>query len=315
MLHAVETVHGHLPERETPSSDYLSQKLEEIEQGELVASPLDELGNKEEALTMSIQSSVDSSGRLRVTRERKKSKLPANSEELRLKLKVECNTMLMLGSKFKTRTWFQNLTPSTFAKFGDFLLGEKVYALPVPSGHGEESRPLHPPWNILLKYEHAVRKEAYKLAVRENISMVQSFPRAMADSELKEVHFVSPVTLATARSGQQSNAAMGSPHFPGTHGQPWKYFKGGPSVKGKKGHGKGKLGRPDNKFGFLYSATPDGRPICYEFQKGDKSACKGCQRVHVCQICLKGGHGRDNCRFKPAARKGGGGAAPPTQQE
>ncbi|CAJ1461637.1 unnamed protein product [Effrenium voratum] len=72
---------GALDEEDLPQQDAVREAIQadlgvnpEIEQGELVASPLDELGNKEEALTMSIQSSVDSSGRLRVTRERKKSK-------------------------------------------------------------------------------------------------------------------------------------------------------------------------------------------------------------------------------------------------
>lgn len=85
-MSAFERVHGRLEDRDTPSADYLSQKVEEVEQGELLASQLDEIGSKDEALTLSIQSSVDSSGRLRITRDRKKSKLPNNSEELRAKL-------------------------------------------------------------------------------------------------------------------------------------------------------------------------------------------------------------------------------------
>ena len=89
MQHAFETAHGVLDDRELPSSDYLACKVEEIEQGELLASSLDEVGSKEEAQTLAVQSSLDAAGRLRITRERKKGNLPKDSEELRAKLRIE----------------------------------------------------------------------------------------------------------------------------------------------------------------------------------------------------------------------------------
>ena len=51
-----------------PSAAYLSQKSEETETNELVASPLDEVVSPKESTTSCIQSSIDSSGHLRVTR-------------------------------------------------------------------------------------------------------------------------------------------------------------------------------------------------------------------------------------------------------
>ena len=125
MLHAYEKSYGHLEDREQPSSDYVALKVEEIEQGELLASALDEVGSKDEALTLSVQSSVDAAGRLRVTRERKKSKLPKDSEELRAKLRLEATAMTMLGAKFQTRAWFVRLDPQVFANYAEYLLGEK----------------------------------------------------------------------------------------------------------------------------------------------------------------------------------------------
>ena len=65
LYYAYERVHGALDDKNSPSADYLSQKMEEVEQGELLASNLDEIGSKEESLTIAIQSSVDTSGRLR----------------------------------------------------------------------------------------------------------------------------------------------------------------------------------------------------------------------------------------------------------
>ena len=170
LVSAFERVHGRLDDRDTPSADYLSQKVEEVEQGELLASQLDEIGSKDEALTLSIQSSVDSAGRLRITRERKKSKLPTNSEELRAKLKLESNAFVMLGAKFRNRAWFQGLVPNDYIKYVDWLLGEKVFGLQVPRAAAEGTRPLNPPWSILLRFEQQVRKEAYKQAIRQNRS-------------------------------------------------------------------------------------------------------------------------------------------------
>ena len=200
---------GALDDKNSPSGDYLSQKMEEVEQGELLASNLDEVGSKEESLTIAIQSSVDASGRLRVAREQKKSKLPMNSEELRNKLKLECTTLIMLGSKFRNREWFRELNPNDFSKYVDWLLGEKVYGLQIRRIGGEGTQPLNPPWTVLLRYEQQVRKEAYKQALRQNRRIRDTLEEAMRNSEIKEVHFTSPVAL-TMSSKQMGLGAAGS---------------------------------------------------------------------------------------------------------
>ncbi len=290
LVNAFERVHGRLEDRDTPSADYLSQKVEEVEQGELMASQLDEIGSKDEALTLSIQSSVDSSGRLRITRDRKKSKLPTNSEELRAKLKLESNAFVMLGAKFRNRAWFQGVVPNDYSKYVDWLLGEKVFGLQVPKAAAEGTRPLNPPWSILLRFEHQVRKEAYKQAIRQNRSIHLTLPEAMSNAELKEVHFVSPVALSFANPDVPEHR----PPVPGAEDPPWLANKF--ARKGKeKGKGKGKQGRFDKRFGYLHSTTPDGRQICYAYQEGK---CKGnCGRVDVCQLCLKP-HPLKDCKFK-----------------
>lgn len=293
LVSSYERVYGHLEDKDTPSSDYLSLKVEEIEQGELLASQLDEIGSKEEALTIAIQSSVDSAGRLRVTRERKKSKLPKHSLKLRAKLKLEANTFVMLGAKFRNRAWFQNLVPNDFVKYVDWLLGEKVFLLQIPRASAEGTRPLNPPWTILLRYEQKVRKEAYRQAVRQNRSIHDTLPEAMANSELKEVNFLSPVALSFL-SSEEPPSRSSVPGAEDSGDPPVKYLKKG------KGKGKGK-GRFDKRFGFLNSQTPDGRQICYAYQEGK---CKdNCGRVHVCQICMNA-HPLKDCKFKLKGKDG-----------
>ena len=64
MMKAVEAVYGVIPDAESPSADYLSQKSEETETNEPVAAPLDEVVSRKESTTSSIQSAIDSSGHL-----------------------------------------------------------------------------------------------------------------------------------------------------------------------------------------------------------------------------------------------------------
>lgn len=65
--------------------------LEEIERDEIAAHPLDEVTSKKDSQSLQLQSSLDQSGRVRITRQRQKGKLPSTTEELRLKLRIEAN--------------------------------------------------------------------------------------------------------------------------------------------------------------------------------------------------------------------------------
>ena len=138
---AVERQLGAMDEREEPSPDYLAVKLEEVEGGDLQASSLDEIGCVKDDLHGQLQSSLDSGGRLRIVKEKKKAKMPVNSEELRSKIKIECNTMLMLAARFRNKPWFEGLTTKTFQRYVDFLLGRKFINYRFP---GVTAR--HKPW-------------------------------------------------------------------------------------------------------------------------------------------------------------------------
>ena len=73
MLRAVEQSKGEdLTEREQPSSEYIALLLEEIEQDEVTAHTLDEVMSKKDSQTLQLQSSLDQSGRVRITRQKPK---------------------------------------------------------------------------------------------------------------------------------------------------------------------------------------------------------------------------------------------------
>ena len=227
-------------------------------------------------INANFQSSVDASGRLPLTKERKKAKLPTGSEELRQRLRVEARNFLMLAARFKNKTWFQGLTSKDFLLRVDFVLGDKIFLLQMvrPEG-GPTMQYANLSWQLVLSYEHRLRKEAYKVASRNNRPLVDTLKEARENAALKETHFVGHLALEMA---SRSSSHAGPPQKPSPDPS-W-----GNDRKGK-GKGKGKfLGKPFCS-GFVFRKTPDGREICYGYNNG---SCPGnCGRVHVCQLCLK----------------------------
>lgn len=296
---AVERNLGPMDEKEEPSPDYVALKMEEVEGGDLQASTLDEVGCVKDDLHGQLQSSLDSGGRLRIIKEKKKAKMPVNSEELRAKIKVECNTMLMLAARFRNKAWFEGLTTTAYQRYVDFILGEKVFQLQIPKGDGSaQTMAANPSWDLMISFEHKLRKEAYRRTSREGKPLNVTLEEVTADATLKETYFVTPLTLELAR---RHTTPSGTPSAGGGYGK-WRGSDTGGNNKqrpGPKGGGKGKSRKgklgAESRAGFVYSTTPDGRQICYAFNS-QNGTCRGnCGRVHVCQFCLSPKHNRHSC--------------------
>ena len=116
MRRTVELAHGVVPNQEFPSVDYLSAKMEEVEQDEPTASPLDEVTSVDESDTQAMQASVDSDGRIRITKTKHKGKLLSTTEEFRMKLRVEGTTWMLLAAKYANRGWLQGGTPADWSR-------------------------------------------------------------------------------------------------------------------------------------------------------------------------------------------------------
>lgn len=279
MVKAVENSYGRLQESEVPSNEYIALKLEEVENGEPSASPLDEIVSKQEKNTSSLQTSLDASGHLRVTKIKGKGKLPETTEDYRRLLKIEGVTWLCMAAKFKSKAWLQNLTLSDFNKFVEYILGERVNG--IKTSINGVAQPLRPPWSTVLDYEFKLRKEAFKLVVRGQSSLKEALEAVIKDSELKESFFVTPLTLAShehiskyQRTSGKGNSGQNLSSPVGAHGK-------GKSSKGKNyKKGKGKSGFKGDTA--LVSQTPDGRDICYAC---NAQGCAGkCGRVHCCRV-------------------------------
>ena len=282
MLRAVEAVHGSLGDAECPAADYLSLKAEETEANEPTAAPLDEIISKLASSSSSIQSTVDGSGHIRVTRTKQKSKMPSTTEEYRKVMKVEMFAWLAMASRYKSKHWLHGLTSDPFLKFVEYILGDRVYGIQIPTSDGAQQK-LRPDWSIILAYEQKLRKEAMKL-VMQGHTMSDALTSVIKDADLKEAYFTTPVAL-------KASLADGQPHK-------WQRFNSKGSYNsaskgsfsgGSKGKGKGKSkskssNAADGRLKGLNLAwrTPDNRELCFAWNSGE---CSGaCGRVHQCRV-------------------------------
>ena len=286
MRQALETVRGYpVGEAEEPAAEYIAHKLEQIENGEPTASYLDEVISRKESSSLQMQTSLDNQGRLRITRQKPKGKLPTNTEELRAKIRLEAASWVMLSAKCKGRSYLQGLELSHFDRYLEFLLGDKCYSMQVATGApssstaNQDRQTLVVPWNVLLQYEFELRKWAIKEAHKNGLPLGDTLHEATRNTELKELHFTSQVALS-------KRSAVPDPPNPGKWARKGKEKgKGKGSKDGGKDTGKGdgriKLG--DHWFD-LVSKTPDGRELCFGYNSKKGCQVKGCTRVHACRV-------------------------------
>ena len=297
MRAAYEAAHGGLEEAFEPSDDYISAKLEEIENGEISASALSEVTSKKRVRTMGIQTTVDTGGHVRIVKQRNKGVMPQHTEELRTVLRVEGNAWTMLASKFKNKVFFADMSPDAWLAYANYLLGEKVYLMQVPAGGkgGKmDQTPLRPPWVVVLNYEYELRKEAIKRAYRDSRPLRETLREVTEDAQIKEQYFTSPIALQNR--GKRANDSW-EPWDDGNYNK-WtrNTWKGGWQHKGDNDKGrKGRKGKEDGKKGkdgkdgkggkgqsITSSRTPDGRFICFAYSG---PGCDGnCGMVHCCQV-------------------------------
>lgn len=272
MKRAFENVYGKLPSEETPSNDYVAQKMEELEHNEPVASQLDEITSQEDSETVSMSANLDITGKVQIVKKRSKVSLPTGPEQFRLRLRVERNLWIFMSNRFVNRGWLQGIAQSHFDKYTDYFLGKKVMGLEVPNGAGG-MQPLSPQWSVVLNYEYRCRKAAFDHVRDDGMTLIDALAAVVRDAEIKELYFTSPIAL-----GFGTKRLRDPPGEEGEKGRKKNKGKG----KGKKaekggGKGKGKGGK-----GKLLFSTPDGRQICFGYN-GDGCEDANCTRVHVCR--------------------------------
>ena len=277
MVKAVEVTLGKLQDAEIPSNEYLALKVEECEANEPQALGLDEVSSRSDTSSSALQTSLDSSGHVRVTKVKTKGRLPEDTESLRRALKLEAISWLCMSAKFRNKTWLHGLELQHWTKYTEYLLGEKVLGLKF-NVEGQ-THAVKPPWAVILSYEQKMRKEVFKLVQAGTHTVAEGLAAVIRDAEIKEAHFTAPIALGVGWNNQRT-----------TQPQPNKWqrtsYKGKPQHKGAKGgKGKGKSGKGnarDFNGNSLVTHTPDGRELCFAF---NAQGCSGkCGRVHACRV-------------------------------
>lgn len=292
MVKAVEGSLGKLQDAEIPSNEYLALKVEECEANEPQALGLDEVSSRSDTSSSALQTSLDSSGHVRVTKVKAKGRLPDDTEALRRALKLEAVSWLCMAAKFRNKTWLHGMELSHWTKYTEYLLGERVMGLKF-NVEGQ-SLAVRPPWAVVLGYEQKMRKEVFKWVQAGTHTIAEGLTAVIKDAELKEAHFTAPIALGVGWNSQKSNPYNSQStqpnkwHRPNNKGK--SFSKGG---KGGKGKGKqGKSGPRDFNGTSLVTHTPDGRELCFAF---NAQGCSGkCGRVHACRV--RGCYGKHSAR-------------------
>jgi hypothetical protein len=298
MRRIVEQIYGPIPLSETPSAEYLSAKIEEVESNCPTAARLDEVTSLEHVESQSLTATVTPSGNLMVLHKRSKTVMPTGPESFRMRMRVEAHLWIFLGTKFSNRLWLLNLTPQDFSRYVDHFLGSKCNDMKIPSGaSGEDTcTALLPPWSVVLNYEFACRRTAFTWVREKGMTLKAALEQVVTEAELKEIHFTSPIALMGHGQKRQSTESQGGSTPRPTKSQrraaaaarnagvtPAAPSKGGGGGKGKGKGGGGSKGAGKGKGkGNMVGNTPDGRQICFAFNSA--VGCPGdCGRVHVCR--------------------------------
>lgn len=313
MKKAIEALHGRRAPHELPSNDYLSLKTEEVEAGEPQASQLDEITNAEEHEDFNLSAMVDVSGGLKIVKKRAKSTPPTGPEGFRSKLRIECYTWMMLSLKHANVWYLVGLERETWLTYVEYFMGKKVMMMEIPTS-ADFKQKVSIPWQILLNYEFACRKLAFRLVKEEGQTLNEALLNSIKDAECKEVHFTSPIALSGSKRLFVDNAKQGTEQWKDEPEPPAKKGRGANAGRGKgggrgKGRGRGRnagtggTGGPVGRKQYL-SYTPDGRQICFSFNKDRGCQDPNCERVHICQMPGCGGaHPVTKCPKKKKAVK------------
>ena len=217
------------------------------------------------------------SGQVKIKRNKVETAAPANLEELRAKVVLMANHYLFAKFRYPNKQSLQKINPFTFLDYLGYLTGKHVSQLESLTVDGVM---LHKPSvKLLINYEYQMRKEVTD-EINQGGCMAEALSQGVKNSDIRERHFSTPLAVSSAVQATQGLKEK--------HGDRWQPYDP-PKGKGKGKKGKGKKGKGKQQE-MLHSTSPDGRQICYAWNN-KKEGCKGgCQRLHVCRICLDPKH-------------------------
>jgi hypothetical protein len=293
MKNAYEAKWWKMEDVDIPARTFMEKRAEELESGELKAESLTSVLCREQDEDDFLQPVWDISGQLKVKKSSATTTDPENPEQFRRRIGISFNAIILLGLRHTNRPEIQGVTPQLAPRYCEYMLGEHVWGLVAkdPSGYTISA----PTWNLILAYDMAIRKKAYRLMSDGAGDFSTCMKSAWMDSTTKERYFTTPMAIAASTgtnveiSYNQNKRLQGSPAGSSQQG---KWAKSG-KTKGKKGGGKGGgAGKGKGKGkgpSQCASHTPDGKAICYSYNNSQVRCTKQdkCNFLHVCGRCFQ----------------------------
>ena len=126
---AFATQFGELEDKYLPAKEYIEKKLHELETGEFRAESLAEVLSRDEIDPDVLVPTWDAKGTLSIKRGSSRTAMPSGPEQLRLRITVLQNALLMIKLKHPNHDGLADVTMATFEKYKDYLLGDYCYGL------------------------------------------------------------------------------------------------------------------------------------------------------------------------------------------
>ena len=145
MRQSFATQFGELEDRRIPAKEYIEKHLHELETGEFRAEPRTEVLSRDEVDPDVLLPAWDAKGVLALKKGGSKTRVPTGPEQLRLRLTVLANALIMIRLKHPSRKELGDATHALFEKYKEYLLSDYCYGL----RSSEESGSLLPPMNML----------------------------------------------------------------------------------------------------------------------------------------------------------------------
>ena len=127
---SLEQAHGEPEDKHVPSKEYEEKKLREVEGGEFRAEQLSQIVSRDEVDPDVLLPVWDSKGHISVKRGSTTVAMPSGPEQLRLRLTVMCNTLVMLKMKHTKREEIQDVVATLFEHYKEYLLGDYILLWP-----------------------------------------------------------------------------------------------------------------------------------------------------------------------------------------
>ena len=260
---------------------------------------------------------VDRRGILRIRRKVSKVPAPRNSEEVRRRIRLLAASFEVGRMRNRNKSWLIGLDAAVWEGHARYILSGKVAHLKITTKLGDKS----PHWSTVLAYELRIRKEAVTKVVYEKATPGQALESARRDTELRELHLITP-TIADVVAAACESAAAASANA-GGHRAEARYSPYPPVGRGKgqgKAKGRGKARGKGKGQGSILAGvrlkpwTPGGRRICFAFNNPAEKCDGACGMIHCCRICFSTKHAAHNCPDLSKARKGEASAAANRQE-